>query len=183
VEGYGQVCRYIPSASGGVLELIYESPGRKALDSPYYLTVTPRGGILICEDDASDNDMDTHPLAPGLDNVNRLIGLGLDSASFEFAINIENDSEFAGATYSRDGSTVRQRVRRSSSDGSAGPHVCHHRTMALRTSIGEEFAERKVDDILLPGAPPISTFDGIRLTGKNERCGRGIINERIHTSG
>jgi secreted PhoX family phosphatase len=106
LEGYGQVWRYLPSASGGALELIYESPGGNELDSPDNLTVTPRGGVMICEDDASDDDSDTHPLAPGIGNVNRLIGLALDGAPFEFAVNIDNDAEFAGATFSRDGSTL-----------------------------------------------------------------------------
>ena len=43
------------------------------LDSPDNLTVTPRGGLMLCEDDASGGD--THPLAPGIENVNRLIGI------------------------------------------------------------------------------------------------------------
>ncbi|WP_206060819.1 alkaline phosphatase PhoX [Nonomuraea basaltis] len=53
-EGYGQVWQYIPGRrDGGTLVLVYESPGRKELDSPDNLTFTPRGGIVLCEDDAS----------------------------------------------------------------------------------------------------------------------------------
>lgn len=79
-EGYGQVWEYRPngrSDTGGRLELIFESPNREALDSPDNLTVTPRGGLILCEDDAgsADRASDTHPLAPGITNVNRLIGL------------------------------------------------------------------------------------------------------------
>lgn len=102
-EGYGQVWRYIPAATGGALELVYESPGRKVLDSPDNLTFTPRGGIILCEDDASSVDVDTHPLAPGLINVNRLIGLDPGGQPFEFAVNIADTSEFAGACFSPDG--------------------------------------------------------------------------------
>ncbi|WP_262403476.1 PhoX family protein [Actinomadura sp. CNU-125] len=121
-EGYGQVWRYIPGRrrdrdhggrgphrwdrDGGTLELVYESPGRKVLDSPDNLTFTPRGGIILCEDDASSADADPHPLAPGLDNVNRLIGLDPGGAPFEFAVNITDDSEFAGACFSPDGSVL-----------------------------------------------------------------------------
>jgi secreted PhoX family phosphatase len=105
-EGYGQVWRHVPDASGGFLQLVYESPGPDALDSPDNLTVTPRGGILLCEDDASDADGDTHPLAPDLENVNRLIGLDRGGLPFEFAVNIANTSEFAGACFSPDGKVL-----------------------------------------------------------------------------
>ncbi|TMQ92223.1 DUF839 domain-containing protein [Actinomadura soli] len=106
-EGYGQVWRYIPHRNGkGALVMVYESPGRKALDSPDNLTFTPRGGIILCEDDASGADEDTHPLAPGLSNVNRLIGLDPGGQPFEFALNVTDDSEFAGACFSPDGDTL-----------------------------------------------------------------------------
>ncbi|UGQ10473.1 PhoX family protein [Yinghuangia sp. ASG 101] len=108
VNGYGQVWRYIPGRrhdEGGSLVLVYESQGRKELDSPDNLTFTPRGGIVLCEDDAS-NDDDTHPLAPGIANVNRLIGLGKDGRPFEFSVNVADDSEFAGACFSPDGDTL-----------------------------------------------------------------------------
>ncbi|MDA0635047.1 DUF839 domain-containing protein [Nonomuraea sp. MCN248] len=108
VEGYGQVWRYLPGRrDGGTLVLVYESPGRKELDSPDNLTFTPRGGIVLCEDDASGADADPHPLAPGLTNVNRLIGLDpRRGRPFEFAVNIADDSEFAGACFSPDGSVL-----------------------------------------------------------------------------
>lgn len=112
-EGYGQVWRLIPGgAPGGLgpldaLELVYESPGRRALDSPDNLLFTPRGGIILCEDDASGLDGDRHPLAPQIENVNRLIGLQPDTGvPFEFAVNIRDNSEFAGACFSPDGSTL-----------------------------------------------------------------------------
>lgn len=104
LEGYGQVWRFIPSRD--TLVLVYESPGRRELDSPDNLTFTPRGGIILCEDDASSADADTHPLAPGLTNVNRLIGLAPGGQPFEFAVNVANDSEFAGACFGPDGSVL-----------------------------------------------------------------------------
>ncbi|MFD9947343.1 PhoX family protein [Nonomuraea sp. NPDC059023] len=108
-EGYGQVWQLVPGRHrrSDTLVLVYESPGRKELDSPDNLTFTPRGGIVLCEDDASSADADPHPLAPGLDNVNRLIGLDPRGGQpFEFAVNIDNDSEFAGACFSPDGSVL-----------------------------------------------------------------------------
>ena len=76
------------------------------LDSPDNLLVTPRGGILLCEDDASGTDGDTHPLAPGITDVNRLIGLTRRGDAFEFAVNTLNDAEFAGACFSPDATTL-----------------------------------------------------------------------------
>ncbi len=100
---YGQLWKYQPDYSGGgTLEMVFESPNGSVLDSPDNLCVTPSGGILFCEDDAS-NDSDTNVLAPGLTNINRLIGLGRTGEPFEFAVNCLNDSEFAGACFSPDG--------------------------------------------------------------------------------
>ncbi|CAN5689107.1 DUF839 domain-containing protein [soil metagenome] len=104
--GLGQVWEYQPAGKkGGTLTLVYESPEGSVLDSPDNLLVTPRGGIVLCEDDAS-NDGDTHPLAPGITDVNRLIGLEEKGEPFEFAVNRLNDSEFAGACFSPDGEVM-----------------------------------------------------------------------------
>lgn len=99
----GQLWQFIPSFSGGgTLALRYESPASSVLDSPDNICVTPSGAVLFCEDDAS-NDADTHPLAPGFTNVDRLIGLSRSGEPFEFAVNIWNQTEFAGACFSPDG--------------------------------------------------------------------------------
>jgi secreted PhoX family phosphatase len=100
----GQVWHYDPRWER--LTLFFESPGGSVLDSPDNLLVTPRGGILLCEDDASGADNDTHPLAPGIEDVNRLIGLNRNGEAFEFAVNVLNDSEFAGATFSPGGDVL-----------------------------------------------------------------------------
>jgi len=106
VQGYGQVWRYTPTdLDRGVLTLHFESSGGSVLDSPDNLCVTPQGGLLLCEDDASPKDADRHPLA-GFDNVNRLVGLGADGAPFVFAVNLLNDSELAGACFSPNGRTL-----------------------------------------------------------------------------
>jgi secreted PhoX family phosphatase len=104
-EGYGQIWNYRPGRGGGVLTLVYESTGAEALDSPDNLCVTPRGGLVLCEDDAS-GDGDTHPAAPGIEDVNRLIGFSRRGEVFELAVNRLNGSELAGATFSADGKTL-----------------------------------------------------------------------------
>jgi secreted PhoX family phosphatase len=104
-EGFGQVWAYRPAAA--TLTLVYESPGGgQHADSPDNLTVTPRGGLIACEDDASSAYVDTHPLAPGIENVNRLIGITQGGDAFEFAVNVLNGSELAGACFSPSGRTL-----------------------------------------------------------------------------
>jgi secreted PhoX family phosphatase len=87
--------------------LIYVSPTANDLDNPDNITVTPRGGLLLCEDAAGDNVIGE-----------RLVGLTLDGNTFTFAQNniilttAYNDrvpagnytrNEWAGACYSPDG--------------------------------------------------------------------------------
>src|SRR5262249_11694385 len=49
--GLGQVWQYRPRGdSGGLLTLIFESPGLDVLDSPDNICVTPGGGLILCED-------------------------------------------------------------------------------------------------------------------------------------
>ena len=95
----GQVWEYDPH--GERLRLIFESPGKDVLDMPDNLCVSPRGGLVLCEDGDTDNFVR---------------GLTLDGEIFSFAKNdvvldgerngIAGDfrrREFAGATYSPDG--------------------------------------------------------------------------------
>jgi len=102
----GQLWQYRPvGPQEGTLTLVFQSPSSAVLDSPDNMCVTPSGAVLFCEDDAS-NDNDTHPLAQGIANVDRLIGLSRDGVPFEFAVNIHNASEFAGACFSPDGNIL-----------------------------------------------------------------------------
>ena len=95
----GQVWEYDPR--GERLRLVFESPGRDVLDMPDNLCVSPRGGLVLCEDGEIDNFVR---------------GLTLDGKIFPFAKNAivldgerngfsgdYRDREFAGATYSPDG--------------------------------------------------------------------------------
>jgi uncharacterized protein len=106
-EGYGQVWLYTPDGpSTGRLQLAFESPGPDVLDSPDNITVTPRGALLLCEDDAGSVDGDTHPLAPDITDVNRLIGIDQKGTAFEFAVNRLSSSELAGVGFSPSGQTL-----------------------------------------------------------------------------
>jgi hypothetical protein len=101
----GQVFEYDPRSD--TLTLIFDSPAAIDCDYPDNLTVTPRGGLLLCEDSGNDASIGE-----------RLIGLTEDGKTFVFAMNdvslptARNDavpardyrsSEFAGACYSPDG--------------------------------------------------------------------------------
>jgi secreted PhoX family phosphatase len=50
--------------------------------------------------------VDEHPLAPGIVHVNRMIGLMPGGEAFEFAVNVLNGSELAGACFSPSGRTL-----------------------------------------------------------------------------
>ena len=103
-EGYGQIWEYRQRSR--TLVLHYESPGKEAMDSPDNLTVTPRGGLLAAEDDASSADKDTDPRAPEIENVNRLIGISRRGEAFTFVVNVFSGTELAGVCFSPDGQTL-----------------------------------------------------------------------------
>ena len=74
------------------------------------MAVSPRGGIILCEDDASggnhaqpgeDPAFDVSPYHGG--ERNRLIGLTIEGEAFPFAENVMSESELAGACWSPDG--------------------------------------------------------------------------------
>jgi secreted PhoX family phosphatase len=91
----GQVWQYTPlSNNDGVLMLLFESPDAQVLDGPDNLCVSPRGGLVICEDGG---------------NEQFVRGLTPEGRIFDFARNIVPGfemREFAGATFSPDGRTL-----------------------------------------------------------------------------
>lgn len=85
----GQLWCYRPVAERtGTLALACEAAAGGVLDCPDSLCLTPRGGMLFCEDHASGN---------------RLVGLSRDGLPFELAANIHDGSELTGACFSPDG--------------------------------------------------------------------------------
>jgi len=95
----GQIWEYEPTCE--TLRLLFESPAAEVLNAPDNICVSPRGGLVLCEDGSG---------------AEFLHGLTLNGEIFRFAQNnvvlngernaISGDfrgSEFAGATYSPDG--------------------------------------------------------------------------------
>jgi secreted PhoX family phosphatase len=68
----GQVWAYRPVPGDGTLTLVYESPSPDALFKPDNITVSPQGGLLVCED-------------PDGSRPCRLRGLSRDGKVFPFA--------------------------------------------------------------------------------------------------
>ncbi len=97
--GCGQVWAYV--LGDEVLELVYESPDPLVLDYPDNVVLSPRGGIVICEDSEQP--------------VQRLYGMTREGGLFEFCRNDVRldgamgffgdfrEDEWAGACFSPDG--------------------------------------------------------------------------------
>lgn len=86
--GRGQIWKYTPAEE--TLTLIVESQSAEVLDSPDNICVSPRGGLVICEDGS------------GRDYVR---GINTQGQVFDFAYPAA-DTEVAGATFSPDGQTL-----------------------------------------------------------------------------
>jgi secreted PhoX family phosphatase len=97
--GQGQIWAYDPAAE--TISLLFESPGADVLNAPDNITVSPRGGLVLCEDGSGEEYMH---------------GLTIAGEIFRFARNnvvlagerngIAGDftgAEWAGACYSPDG--------------------------------------------------------------------------------
>jgi secreted PhoX family phosphatase len=94
---HGQVWEYKPTGPFfGQLRLIYESPDSDSLSFPDNITTTPRGGILLCEDTSRP------PIALPF-SEQYLKGLTRRGEVFDFALNLADNREWAGACWSPDG--------------------------------------------------------------------------------
>ena len=101
----GQVWFYKPRGDDkGSLTLVFESPSADLLDSPDNVTVSPRGGIALCEDGGGEQ---------------LVRGLTRDGRIFDFARNLLNASEFAGACFSPHGRTLFLNIQGSTLDAGA----------------------------------------------------------------
>lgn len=102
----GQVFEYDPRRER--ITLLYDSPSAAEAENPDNMVVTPRGGLLLCEDNSGST----------ANEAERLLGLDVDGHIYEFAKNnivltsALNDripagdyrqNEWAGACYSPDG--------------------------------------------------------------------------------
>lgn len=87
--GTGQVWQYHPGRDE--LQLIFESPSVAVLSGPDNVCVSPRGGIVLCEDGGG---------------MNFVRGLTRDGTLFDLIKNNINDIEWAGACFSPQGRTL-----------------------------------------------------------------------------
>lgn len=118
--GSGAVWAYLPGCGSerDSLMAIFVSPDGLVADNPDNVTVSPRGGILLCEDNGGQRDENGN-LAIGA----RLIGLDWNGSAFPFCENNMlldapipgkpliapgdyRDREFAGATFDRHGDNL-----------------------------------------------------------------------------
>jgi hypothetical protein len=103
--GAGQVWQYRPRGdAGGQLILVFESPSREVLDAPDNIVVTPRGGLIVCEDGGG---------------AQFLRGLTQRGEIFDLGQNLVNDDEFAGACFSPDGQILFVNIQGSTSSTGA----------------------------------------------------------------
>lgn len=101
----GQVWFYRPNGTQrGSLTLVFESPSVEMLEHPDNITVSPRGGIVLCEDSAGEQF---------------IRGLTREGRIFDFAKNLLNQTEFAGACFSPTGRTLFLNIQGSTVDAGA----------------------------------------------------------------
>ena len=108
----GQVWQYRPlgsrqgqlRGSGGQLVLVFESPSREVLDSPDNLCVSPRSGLVLCEDGGG---------------VQFIRGLTRRGEIFDFVQTNGDLPEFCGATFSPDGQVLFFNIQGSTSSTGA----------------------------------------------------------------
>ena len=90
----GQVFHYRPgSGDEGELTLVFESPSHDVLDSPDNIVVSPRGGLVMCEDGTDDQ------YVRGLDGEGRIVNM----VRAPRAEGGPQPGEFAGSCFSPDG--------------------------------------------------------------------------------
>ncbi len=108
-DGLGQIWRYTPKGRrGGALELLYESSSETTLEEPDAIAVSPRGGVVVCEDGnggtvGGDNFIRVLTPAGGIETVARNdtpMDLGLWGKGEKGTF---GRSEWAGVAYSPDG--------------------------------------------------------------------------------
>ena len=94
-EKLGQVWEYTPGSNdSGNLKLLFESPDKELMRAPDNICVSPRGGLVVCEDSPPS------VYVRGLTRDGRVFDVARDLAG------LEARGEFAGATFSPDGRTL-----------------------------------------------------------------------------
>jgi len=135
--GQGQIWEYKPAGrSDGFVKLVYESPGGEVLSFPDNITVTPRGGLLLCEDHSFNRPDDPFvplPNASGDDTLQPqyLKGLTRDGRIFGVAANLLDDKEWTGATFTSNGAYLFANTQGATSNFDPAYPEDHGRTYAI----------------------------------------------------
>lgn len=96
-RGSGQVWAY--DIKNRTLRCVFQSPGPMVLDLPDNVTTSKRGTLIVCEDSSGDNYL------RGLTRQGRLWDIALNRLTDDEG-NPRYGDEFAGSTFSPDGSTL-----------------------------------------------------------------------------
>jgi secreted PhoX family phosphatase len=96
-NGSGQVWGY--RTQDETLQCVFQSPGAAVLDFPDNVTTSPRGTLILCEDSSGDNYL------RGLTTEGQLFDVALNRLVSRTGTPRFGD-EFAGSTFSPDGSTL-----------------------------------------------------------------------------
>jgi uncharacterized protein len=97
-NGSGQVWAY--HVEDQVLQLVFQSSGPEVLDFPDNVTTSPRGTLVLCEDNVNDNYL------RGLAQNGRLFDIALNRLVSQLTGQPRFNDEFAGTTFSPDGQTL-----------------------------------------------------------------------------
>ena len=90
----GQVFHYRPvSDETGELRMVFESPSSEVLDAPDNIVLSPRGGLVMCEDGSGEQ------YVRGLDRAGRIVNL----VRAPLVEGEDGPGEFAGSCFSPDG--------------------------------------------------------------------------------
>jgi secreted PhoX family phosphatase len=88
-RGFGQV--WVHDIAAQTIALVVESSGHDHFDGPDNCCISPRGGLVFCEDATA---------------AQHLRGVAPSGGVFDLARNLRNTIEFAGACFSPDGNTL-----------------------------------------------------------------------------
>ncbi|MGH2395215.1 MAG: PhoX family protein, partial [Candidatus Limnocylindria bacterium] len=98
-NGTGQIWAY--HVNSGMLQLVFQSPGADTLDFPDNVTTSPRGTIILCEDNVNDNYI------RGLSRGGQLFSIALNRLVSQLGSRPTRfNDEFAGTAFSPDGDTL-----------------------------------------------------------------------------